>query len=402
MTLASSPHEILSPSRKKFQITVLLIDDQAIIGEAVRRMLKDQPDIVFHYCSDPTKALSLASEIHPTVILQDLVMPDIDGLTLVKFFRANPATKEVPLIVLSSKEEPTIKAEAFALGANDYMVKLPDKVELIARIRYHSAAYIRLLERNLAYEKLEESQKMLKKELAEAAQYVKSLLPEPLTGPIITNWRFIPSTMLGGDAFGYHWLDDEHFAVYLLDVCGHGVGAAVLSISAMNVMRSQSLPNTDFRNPSQVLNGLNEAFQMENHNNMFFTIWYGVYNKTKRQISFASGAHPAAVLLGARDNPLPPKELGLPGLVIGAMPGVEFQTSVMDIGDYKRLFVFSDGIYEIEKKDRQIMRYNEFVEIVAKNDKPELEDVERIVQFAQALNGPGPLEDDCSIVSIEF
>jgi sigma-B regulation protein RsbU (phosphoserine phosphatase) len=73
--------------------------------------------------------------VQPTVILQDLVMPDIDGLQLVKFFRANKATREVPMIVLSSKEEPAIKAQAFALGANDYQVKLPDKLELIARIR---------------------------------------------------------------------------------------------------------------------------------------------------------------------------------------------------------------------------------------------------------------------------
>ena len=109
------------------RITVLLVDDQAIIGEAVRRMLAAESDIEFHHCSDPTQALATANAIRPTVILQDLVMPDVDGLTLVKFFRANPATRDVPMIVLSSKEEPAIKAEAFALGANDYVVKLPDR-----------------------------------------------------------------------------------------------------------------------------------------------------------------------------------------------------------------------------------------------------------------------------------
>ena len=161
----------------------------------------------------------------PTVILQDLVMPEIDGLTLVKFFRANPKTREVPLIVLSTKEEPTIKAQAFAIGANDYLVKLPDKLELIARIRYHSKGTLRSLERNEAYRKLAESQKQLADEVAQAAKYVCSLLPEPIKeGPVRVDWRFVPSTQLGGDSFGYHWLDDEHFAVYLLDVSGHGVG----------------------------------------------------------------------------------------------------------------------------------------------------------------------------------
>src|SRR5574340_447065 len=122
----------------RFAISVLLVDDQAIIGEAVRRMLAGEPDITLHFCQDPTKALEMAKEVCPTLILQDLVMPEVDGLTLVKFFRANPSTRDTPMIVLSSKEEPVVKAEAFAAGANDYLVKLPDRIELIARIRYHS------------------------------------------------------------------------------------------------------------------------------------------------------------------------------------------------------------------------------------------------------------------------
>jgi adenylate cyclase len=140
----------------KHAIKVLLVDDQAIIGEAVRRLLATEADIIFRYCSDPTAALHVANEFAPTVILQDLVMPDIDGLMLVRFFRANAATRHIPLIVLSTKEEPKVKAEALALGANDYLVKLPDKLELIARIRYHSKGYISLLERNDAYKALEQ------------------------------------------------------------------------------------------------------------------------------------------------------------------------------------------------------------------------------------------------------
>lgn len=124
-------------------ITVLLIDDQATICEAVRRMLAPEPDITFHFCTDPTQALKMARDCQPTTILQDLMMPGMDGLLLVKFFRAADAvTQNIPLIVLSSKEEPVIKAQAFELGANDYLVKLPDRVELVARIRYHSNAYV--------------------------------------------------------------------------------------------------------------------------------------------------------------------------------------------------------------------------------------------------------------------
>ena len=142
-------------------ITVLLVDDQPIIGETVRRMLAGERDVRLHFCSDPTRALALAAEVEPTVILQDLVMPQVDGLTLVRRFRADPRTRDVPLIVLSAKEEPLVKAEAFACGADDYVVKLPDRVELLARVRHHSKGYVALLERNAAFEALVESRRQL-------------------------------------------------------------------------------------------------------------------------------------------------------------------------------------------------------------------------------------------------
>src|SRR4051795_550232 len=185
------------PKLTEHRITVLLIDDQPMIGEAVRRMLAGEPDIAFHYCRDATRAIDEAQQVQPTVILQDLVMPDIDGLTLVKTFRANEPTRETPMIVLSTKEEPKIKSDAFALGANDYIVKLPDRLELIARIRYHSKGYINLLQRNEAYQALQASQKLLANEVSQAARYVRSLLPEKRTkGEIRADWRFIPSTDL--------------------------------------------------------------------------------------------------------------------------------------------------------------------------------------------------------------
>jgi two-component system, sensor histidine kinase len=157
-------------------VTVLLIDDQAMIGEAVRRMLADEKDIAFHFCSDPAKALQLAGDVSPTVILVDLVMPEIDGLSLVRFLRANPSTRDLPVIVLSTTEDPKVKATAFAKGADDYIVKLPDRLELVARVRHHSKGYINLLDKNAAFKALLESQKALEKarEQAVAATRAKS------------------------------------------------------------------------------------------------------------------------------------------------------------------------------------------------------------------------------------
>lgn len=146
---------------REYRITVLLIDDQPMIAEAVRRALAGQEDITLHYCDDPTRAIRMALELRPTVILQDLVMPVVDGLTMVRFFRANESTRQVPIIVLSTKEEAEIKSRAFGFGANDYLVKLPDSIELIARIRYHSQAYIVQKQRDEAFHALEQSQQRL-------------------------------------------------------------------------------------------------------------------------------------------------------------------------------------------------------------------------------------------------
>ena len=140
---------------------VLLVDDQAMIGEAVRRGLSNEDNIDFHFCADPHQAIAHAVRIKPTVILQDLVMPGLDGLSLVREYRNHPATKDIPIIVLSTKEDPLIKSAAFAAGANDYLVKLPDTIELVARIRYHSRSYLTLLQRDEAYRALRVSQQQL-------------------------------------------------------------------------------------------------------------------------------------------------------------------------------------------------------------------------------------------------
>lgn len=391
---------------EKLPITVLLIDDQVIIAEAVRRMLSDQKDIRFYYCNDPSNALQIAADVKPTVILQDLVMPDVDGLTLVKYFRANPATKDVPLIVLSVKEDPKVKAQAFELGANDYAVKLPDKRELIARIRYHSMAYTHFLERNQAFKKLEESQSILKAELAEAADYVRKLLPFPLDGEVEATWCYIPSTSLGGDAFGYHWVDEDNFSFYLLDVCGHGVGAALLSITVINVLRSQSLTKADFLDPIQVLSALNETFPMEEHNNMFFTIWYGVYNKKTRILTYSTGGHPPALLITGPDKKKSKcLRLKTPGLVIGAMPDAKFESATCVIEKFNKIFIFSDGVYEVVKADGVVFTLDEFIDYLTaftnKTDPPD-DDLDYIIEFSRSLQGKKAFEDDFSLLKITF
>ncbi|MEM9227221.1 MAG: SpoIIE family protein phosphatase [Verrucomicrobiota bacterium] len=387
-----------TPAGEEPEIKVLMVDDQAMVCEAVRRMLEGEKGIAFYSLNNPAKAIETALEIKPTVILQDLVMPEVDGLTLVKFFRAKAETKNVPMIVLSSKEEPETKKKAFELGANDYLVKLPDKLEVIARVRYHSQGYLNLLQR-------EKAEAALQAELDEAARYVRSLFPDPMENDIaVTDWVFISSSDLAGDTFGYHDLDEDHFAIYLLDVTGHGVGAALHSVSAINVLRAQSLPGVDFKDPGAVLSGLNEAFDMDKHNQMYFTLWYGVFQRSTRELKYSSGGHPPAMLI---NDPAKPKEslvqLATPGMVIGGMPGAPFSTDQVSIPHGSKLYVFSDGVYEIDYKDGSgMMTEEEFGDGLCMPPIEGKSKVESMVQWVREAQGRDAFEDDYSLMEIVF
>ena len=397
---ARSSNQIPAATLTAHEIKVLLIDDQTIVGVAVKRMLELETDIIFQFCQDPTQAIPTATEFKPTVILQDLIMPGIDGLTLVKFFRVHPQLKDVPLIVLSSNEEAVIKADAFALGANDYMVKLPDRIELIARIRYHSQGYINLLQRNEAYAALLASRQALAAELAQAADYVVSLIPEPLSsGTITTAWRFFPSAQLGGDSFGYHWLDEDTFAMYLLDVCGHGVGSALLSVSAFNAIRSQTLPNTDFRIPERVLAALNNAFPMEHHNDLYFTIWYGVFDHRTRQLRYASGGHPPAFLI-SNEGTL--TKLMTNNMFIGGLPDSVYHGNAITVPPGTNLYVFSDGVYEVDPPAGNMCTLEELGTYLLANRLDTGEDIDALYRKMQTYHGQDILEDDFSVLAIHF
>lgn len=380
-------------------ITVLLVDDQAIIGESVRRMLAPEQDIGFHFCQDPTKAMETANLVQPTVILQDLIMPEVDGLMLVKFFRANPQTRQTPMVVLSTKEEPATKAEAFALGANDYLVKLPDRVELVARVRYHSQSYVAQLERDEAYRQLAERERLMAAELEQASRYVQSLLPATWKGDVAIDWRFVPSTHLGGDMFGYHSLDPDHLALYLLDVSGHGVGSSLLAVSAANVIGSQALPGIDFHNPGEVLARLNDVFPMEKQNGKYFTIWYGVYNRADRTLSYANGGHPPALLFtGHSPAEAPLQQLKPTGMCIGMMSDMPFETVQVRLGAYSRLLLYSDGVYEISQPDGSMWTMSEFVKYVTSLPVDQGSVLDQILVHVRQMHGCDVLDDDFSIL----
>jgi len=381
---------------------ILVADDDGMNREILAERLGHEGYQVETVC-DGREALAQLREKKFDLVLLDLVMPEIEGDKVLRTMKGDPDLREIPVIMISGLEELDTVARCIELGADDYLPKPYKPVLLRARITACLEKKQLHEQEQETYQALKESQAHLAAELAEAADYVISLLPDPLDGEVTTEWKFIPSTQLGGDSFGYHWLDDDNLAMYLLDVCGHGVGAALLSISAINVMRAHSLPDTDFKNPGNVLEALNETFQMERHNNMYFTIWYGVYNKKDHTITHSCGGHPPAVLLTGEDRAsAEPVELKVPGLVIGTMPDMPYRNATQELGKYNELFLFSDGVYEVDLPDGGTWEFKDFVKLVAKPPPEGKNEIDVVADQVTEWVGGGAFEDDFSMVKFVF
>jgi len=386
----------------KTHLRILVVDDTEANIDLLVEFLGEEHDV--RVAMDGMSAFEQVSHEIPDLILLDIMMPGISGIEVLEKLKNEQSTRHVPVIMISAVDEMKTVVRCIELGAEDYLPKPFDPVLLKARIgaslqkkhfRDAEQDYIRTIV---------ETKEMLQNELFQAAEYVTSLLPEPETGAVDASWRFIPSLQLGGDSFGYYWHDDNHFIMFLLDVCGHGVGAALLSISIMNIIRSGSLPETDFLDPGAVLKALNERFQMEKQHDMYFTIWYGVYDRNEMQLAYCDGGHPPAVLVEVP----PGKEISVGRLSGGGAPigwdnDNEYETSVCTCHAGSRLYIFSDGVYEFRRPDGTMMNYSEFVQIIeavhVDSGKP---GVTPIVDRINSISGSDSFPDDFSIVEIAF
>jgi phosphoserine phosphatase RsbU/P len=241
----------------------------------------------------------------------------------------------------------------------------------------------------------------LRQELHAAQHYVLAILPAPVAGPIAVEWLFVPSTELGGDSFGYQWIDGDHYALYLLDVCGHGVGSALLSITVANTLRSGALQNTDFRRPEAVLSSLNQAFQMENQNGLYFTIWYGVYHRPTGTLRYASAGHPPPiVVIGAGEQRGKAESLPAIGCPVGILPDYPYESKECTLAGPARLFLFSDGAYEITRPDGTMLEFEDLEEFLARPVPEGASELEELLRFARDVHGSQELDDDFSIIKM--
>jgi phosphoserine phosphatase RsbU/P len=372
---------------------ILVIDDDSVIRLLIKKALQNQGHEVV-LATNGQEGIEQAQHIHPAMIICDWIMPLVDGLEVCRQVRANPHLSTTFFILLTARGGVADRIQGLDTGADDFLSKPINIGELQARVR----AGLRLQQLS---QDLQSQKQLLEAELAEAATYMRSLLPQPLRGCVSIDARFIPSRQLGGDCFDYFWLDPDYLVMYLLDVSGHGLGAALPSSLILNILRLQSLPDVNFYQPDNVLKALNELFQMSQQNDKYFTIWYGVYNQIKRQLTYASAGHPPAILRSqTSDGLIEVYRLKTPNFPIGMLTEATFVSDRQTIPKNSTLYIFSDGVYDVSQPESQAWGLNEFAETLVEIETTV--NLDEVLTTIQQISGIETFDDDLSLLRVNF
>ena len=397
---------------------VLIIEDDRLIRKLLKELLQPQGFEVVE-ASTGEEGLAIVSTVRPVLILCDWNLPGIDAISICQALKANPDWADTYFVLLTDDSSSEYSSDylseycvkALDQGANDFVSKPFKLNELSARLRAGLRVYQAFQAQRQLTQALKLQQERLESEIAEAAEYVRSLLPAPMTEKVTVRSQFLPSRQLGGDCFDYLWLDSDFFAMYLLDVSGHGLGAALVSVSIQNILRAQILPEINFYQPGLVLTALNEAFASEKDTNWLsdspvdrhFTIWYGVYSVSKQQLMYASAGHPPAIVLSGSSPNHQIQQLKTPGTPIGMFPDIKYKTQFFKVEPNSTLYLFSDGIYEVRQSNGKLWNLDGFIELISQCHDSEHDNSETIIQRVHSLKGDRrDFEDDCSLLQIKL
>ena len=374
---------------------ILIIDDDRPIQMFLKRILEKQGYQVIT-ASTGEEGILRTLDSPPALIICDWIMPGLTGIEVCNIIKKDPKLSTTFFILLTSLDSVADRVKGLDAGADDFISKPIEQNELQARVR--AGLRLHQLSQDLQTQKL-----LLETELSEATEYVKSLLPLPINNPLSIQFKFLPSRQLGGDCLDYNWLDADSLAIYLLDVAGHGLKATLPSISVLNLLRSRALKDLNYYQPSEVLAALNNTFQINYQNDKYFTIWYGVYNRVSRQLTYSSAGHPPAIIIsGNSPTNTEVKRLKTPGMPVGMFPEAKYVDAYCQIEKSSTLYIFSDGAYEITQSNGNLWSLEGFTQILISLQYSVDNQLDYILDYLIKLNSKEIFEDDLSILQVKF
>jgi PAS domain S-box-containing protein len=367
--------------------------DSSLESPALRLLLRANRVIALPENSAPTEGLEIGKAVLdgegarpiPESIITKLVPSGANGLLATVWLGGKPAA----FLLIGTSDS----SRAWSIYEQNFCVALADLVSMLLEGR----------QRLDTLQALQLSQKMISGQLADAASYVRSQLPVNLFDSVRTDWRYLPSSALGGDALDFFWLNEDHMVIFLLDVVGHGVGSALLATSILHLLRQRALKDGDPLDPVSVLAALNRSFQMDEHGDKVFSLWYGVFDRVSGIIRFATAGHPPALLISPRSGAEPEVTwLRGKGLWIGATTTETFEGGSAIVAQDAELFVFSDGLYELSTPQGPMIGLDGFGQLLVNLHNSGGADLERVLIEVSRIHGSDQFEDDASILKVRF
>lgn len=386
--------------RARHKGTILVLDDNRVDQQLLKRYLANLGHSVL-LAESFTDAQKILSESVVDTILLDLLLGEETGIGVLELLKAHEGTKSIPVLMISAVADTDSIARCLALGAEDFVSKEFDPVVMTARIDACVEKMRLRQEQHIMVQALIQSQDSLNRELQDAASYITKMLPSNIEGDIQCHLNFIPSTQLGGDFANFYWVGDK-LVTYMLDVSGHGIKSALSAVGLSQFLGSEAFSEEVLLSPRSVVTELNRLYFQQNHN-LLCTLWYGVYDPKTGLLSYTNAGSPPAVLVqNSTTYASTLLELTLSQLPLGVMEKAQYSEHRVDIQKGDKLFVFSDGLFEVSKHNGEIIGYEALKNLLPLCCSDPTVDIDLIVDRVKALTMAEHFEDDVSLIEIAF
>jgi sigma-B regulation protein RsbU (phosphoserine phosphatase) len=342
-------------------VKILLVDDDPVARRIHSTLLKAQGHDV-QEASDGELAWQLVQDDQISFVFSDWMMPRLAGVDLCRKIRAAAFDRYVYVILCTSRGEKADLIEGMDAGADDFLVKPVGPEEL--RVKVRAGERVLRLQQGLADKnaelarinrQLHSSHQLIEDDLKAAAWMQQRLLPPPelKANGVRCQWRLEPSGYVAGDIFNFFAMDEKEVGFYLLDVSGHGVPAAMLSVTLSmiltpDVTRGSPLKRfnratqlSEILPPGDAIRELNRRFQSKD--DRYFTMVYGLFDTKSSRLRVAQAGHPGPILIRQDGQP---RILGTGGMPVGVWPEIDFDCFEVSITPGDRLLLYSDGVTE--------------------------------------------------------